>query len=126
MSEGMAVLGELLFRDAFEGAKPYRFTVPRLSNIDAMSRNGGGHSLPFFYGEATFGRENWTYDDAGSFVLYLYNNFGIEALLKMYKSDNCSQFEMALEIFGQELDELIYRWRRSLWSGNEPVGWWSR
>jgi len=126
MSEGMAVLGELLFRDAFEGVRPYRFAVPMLSNIDAKSRDGNGHNLPFFYGEYSFGRNSWTYDDAGSFVLYLYNNFGIEALLEMYKSDNYSQFEMAVEIFGIELEELMNNWRRFLWPGDEPIGWWTR
>jgi len=126
MLEGMAVLGELMFRDAFQGARPYRFNVPQLSNIDTMSRGGNGHILPFFCGEDTFGRESWTYDDAGSFVLYLYNNFGIEALLEMYISDNYSQFDMAIEIFGRELSELMYSWREFLWPNGEPVGWWSR
>ena len=124
MVEGMAVLGELLFRDAFDGTRTYRFSVPSVANIDSLSRNGGGHSLPLHYNEATFGRENWTYDDAGSFVLYLYNNFGIEVLLEMYRSDNYSQFEMALELFGKELEELISSWRGFLWPNGEPEGWW--
>ena len=124
MVEGMAVLGELLFRDAFTGTRTYRFSVPTVSNIDALARNGAGHRLPFHYTEANFGRYNWTYDDAGSFLLYLYNNFGIEALLAMYRSDNYSQFEMALELFGMELEELIYSWRGFLWPNGEPAGWW--
>lgn len=126
MVEGMAVLGELLFRESFEGTKTYRFNAPLLSNIDDKSRNGTGHTLPFLYGEETFGRETWTYDDAGSFVLYLYNNYGIDALMAMYRSDNNSQFDMALEIFGKELEELIYSWREFLWPNGEPAGWWSR
>ncbi|MCL2404233.1 MAG: hypothetical protein FWC92_01670 [Defluviitaleaceae bacterium] len=126
MVEGMAVLGELLFRDSFEGVKPYRFNAPLLSNIDAKARHGNGHVLPFFCDEETFGRASWTYDDAGSFVLYLYNNYGIEALLEMYRSDNYSQFDMAIEIFGKELSDLIYNWRMFLWPNGEPTGWWSR
>jgi len=126
MSEGMAVLGELLFRGAFTGVRPYRFNVPTMSNIDMMSRGGGGHVLPFFDDEYAFGRNSWTYEDAGSFVLYLYNNFGIEALLEMYRSDNYSQFDMAVEIFGKELEELMYSWRSFLWPGGEPAGWWTR
>ena len=124
MVEGMAVLGELLFRNAFEGIRTYRFSVPTVSNIDTLARNGAGHSLPFHYSEANFGRDNWTYDDAGSFMLYLYNSFGIEALLAMYRSDNYTQFEMALELFGMELEELIYSWRGFLWPNGEPAGWW--
>jgi len=124
--EGMAVLGELLFRDVFTGVRPYRFNVPTLANIDMLARNGNGHILPFFCDEINFGRNSWTYDDAGSFVLYLYNNFGIEALLKMYRSDNYSQFDKAVEIFERELDELIYSWRGFLWPNSEPADWWSR
>ncbi|MCL2377858.1 MAG: hypothetical protein FWC77_01895 [Defluviitaleaceae bacterium] len=124
--EGMAVLGEILFRDAFEGIRPYRFSVPMLSNIDALSRSGAGHTLPLFYGEAGFGRNSWTYDDAGSFVLYLYNNYGIEALLEMFRTDNYSQFDRAVEIFGKGLEELMYSWREFLWPNGEPADWWSR
>ena len=124
MLEGMAVLGEMLFRYAFEGTRTYRFTVPTVANINTMARNGNGHRLPLHYYEYMFGRDRWTYDDAGSFVLYLYNNFGIEALLEMYKSDYYSQFEMALEIFGTQLEELMYSWRDSLWPNGEPEGWW--
>ena len=126
MVEGMAVLGELLFRENFNGVRPYRFNVPTLANIDTMSRGGNGHNLPFFEDEYSFGRNSWTYEDAGSFVLYLYNNFGIEALFEMYRTDNYSQFDMAAEIFGKELEELLYSWRGFLWPGGEPTGWWTR
>ena len=126
LCEGMAMLGEMLFRDDFEGARPYRFTVPLLTNIDAMSRGGRGHILPFLGDDTTFGRDSWTYDDAGSFVLYLYNGYGIEALLEMFRSDSYSQLDMAVEIFGRELDELMYNWREFLWPNGEPAGWWGR
>ena len=122
--EGMAVLGELLFREAFDGRAPYRFTVPRISNIDSLARRGNGHILPIAYGEDSFGRSSWTYDDVGSFMLYLYNKFGIEALLDMYRTDNDSQHDRAVEIFGKELEALMYSWRSSLWPVNEPEGWW--
>lgn len=124
MVEGIAVLGELLFRDAFDGPRNYRFSVPTLANINTLARNSAGHILPFLDGEDTFGRDIWTYDEAGSFVLYLYNNFGIEALLEMYRSDNYNQFERALDIFGIELNDLIKSWRGFLWPNGEPEGWW--
>ena len=124
MVEGMAVLGEILFRDAFEGVRPYRFSVPTVANIHNLSRSGNGHSLPFRYYETRFGRDNWTYDDAGSFMLYLYNRFGMEALLQLYRADNASQFEMAYELFDKELEELIYSWRGFLWPNGERLGWW--
>jgi len=124
MVEGMAVLGEILFRDAFTGTRTYRFNVPTVANIDALARNSSGHILPLHYGEDTFGRDMWTYDEAGSFVLYLYNNFGIETLLAMYKSNNYNQFEIAKEIFGASLDDLLLSWRRFLWPTGEPADWW--
>ena len=122
--EGMAVLGEMLFRYAFDGTVPYRFNVPRKSNINNLARRGDGHIIPLASYEATFGRSSWTYDDVGSFMLYLYNIFGIEALLTMYQTDNDGQFDTALEIFGKELEVLMESWRVSLWPGGEPEGWW--
>jgi len=124
MVEGMAVLGELLFREAFDGTLTYSFKVPTISNIHTLSRGRAGHSLPFRYGEADFGREIWTYDDAGSFMLYLYNHFGIDLLLELYQTDNYSQFDLAYILFGVELTELMDSWRRYLWPAGEPEGWW--
>jgi len=122
--EGMAVLGELLFRDSFEGYMNYRFTVPTLANINTLARNATGHSLPLYYGEYTFGNYRWTYDQVGSFMLYLYNRFGIEALLELYQSDNYSQFEIAYDLFSISLADLINSWRGFLWPEGEPEGWW--
>jgi len=122
--EGMAVLGELLFREAFDGTLTYNFRVPTVSNINALSKGGAGHSLPFRYGESDFGRDAWTYDDAGSFMLYLYNRFGIDLLLELYRADNYSQFELAYILFGVELTDLMDSWRRYLWPSQEPEGWW--
>ena len=124
--EGMAMLGEMLFRDEFEGTRPYRVNVPLVSNIDNLARRGDGHTLPLDDGYEDFGRNSWTYDDAGSFVLYLYRRFGIEALLQMFTSDNYSQFDMAHDIFGRELEELMNSWREFLWPDGEPDGWWIR
>jgi len=123
--EGIAVLGELLFRESFDGARTYRFRVPMVNTIDDLSRNRSGHYLPLHYNEENFGRSNlWTYDDVGSLFLYLYNRFDIEPLLDFYRTDNNTQFEQALELFGYSLEELIYSWRTFLWPNGEPEGWW--
>ena len=124
MVEGMAVLGEILFRDYFDGIRTYRFNVPTTSNINTLARNSSGHVLPISYYEYTFGKDRWTYDEAGSFVFYLYNRFGMEPLLVLYQSNNETQFEIALDVFGEELDDLIKSWRRALWPGGEPRDWW--
>jgi len=124
MLEGMAILGELLFRDTFEGHRNYRFSVPMVSNINTLARSSAGHILPLLYNENSFGREVWTYDEAGSFFLYLYNNFGIEPLLGLYQSNNNNKQEIAYELFGAELEYLMNSWRDFLWPGGEPEGWW--
>jgi len=124
MVEGMAVLGEILFRDHFEGERNYRFNVPTTGNINTLARDGSGHRLPIEYDEYDFGRDGWTYDEVGSFVFYLYNRFGMEPLLEMYQSSNDNQFEIALDIFDEELMDLINSWRASLWPNGEPRGWW--
>ncbi|MCL2361870.1 MAG: hypothetical protein FWC73_08680 [Defluviitaleaceae bacterium] len=124
MVEGMAVLGEILFRDYFTGQQTYRFNVPTTANIDSLARNSSGHLLPVNYDEYSFSRDVWTYDEVGSFVFYLYNRFGMEPLLELYRSNNETQFEMALELFDEELDELMDSWRAHLWPSGEPRDWW--
>jgi len=124
MVEGMAVLGEILFRNDFDGTRTYRFSVPTVDNINNLARNSSGHILPLLENEYSFGREVWTYDEAGSFLLYLYNRFGMEPLLAFYLSNNDNQFEMAYELFGEGLVDLMTSWRGFLWPTGEPEGWW--
>ena len=80
--------------------------------------------MPLLEDEYMFGRDEWTYDEAGSFVFYLYNRFGMEPLLYFYRSDSDNQFEIAYELFGEDLNDLMQSWRRLLWPSGEPEGWW--
>jgi len=124
MVEGMAVLGEILFRNAFDGVRTYRFSVPTVENINALARNSSGHILPLNDDDYMFGRDVWTYDEAGSFLFYMYNRFGMEPLLAFYLSNNDNQFEMAYELFGEDLNDLMASWRGYLWPSGEPEDWW--
>jgi len=89
-----------------------------------LARNSSGHLLPLLDNEYMFGRDRWTYDEAGSFTFYLYNRFGMEYLLALYLSDNYNQLEIAYDIFGIELTDLMYSWRGFLWPSGEPEDWW--
>jgi len=129
--EGLAMAGEAVFRQRYyefvRSLDVYDFdmvTTPewlRLYTLVAASH-------PFFFvrgTEQTFGKYEWGYEDSGSFVLFLYENFDHEQFLYYVANTGIwNQVDVFYRTFGTTIEEALYEWRNYLWPCGEPDGWW--
>ena len=126
LEEGLAVFGEAIIRENFEGNLPYTpWRGRQLSHLHNMARTRGG-GLTLLSHTYMYGRTGWRYEDAGSLVLFMYNQYGIDAVIEYYRRIIPGQDSaIAEEVFGKPLGEIILNWRAYLWPDGEPEGWWA-
>ena len=132
VTEGLAVAGESLFRqryyDFIENLQVYHLHYSRtLDSIHLFVLIAEGLDFFFRMGtEPTFGRLDWTYEDAGSFFTFLYRNYSRRQFLYFISNaTSWNQHDLAYNTFGKTLEEIMYDWRNYLWPCGEPEGWWA-
>ncbi|MCL2188702.1 MAG: hypothetical protein FWC16_05405 [Defluviitaleaceae bacterium] len=127
--EGMAMMGEVKWR--YYEYNPLPTTNPRSSLLDELVVQNRMRSplwgISRHYPESIF----QTYQQSGSFVTFLYHNFGMEKLLALYAavSHYGNSAPHVYTIFGYTLDDLIDDWQRHLVSTahnfvNTMGDWW--
>jgi len=132
ITEGLAMAGESLFRERYfdfiDYLQVYDFYYAiTLDCLHFYTLLAEGFYFLFTMGtEPTFGRTQWTYEDAGSFIVYLYRNFPAEQFLYFISNATVrNQRNLAYNIFGKPLEDIMYEWRKYLWPCGEPYGWWA-
>jgi hypothetical protein len=102
----------------------------RHEGLSYIVRRDMGARLPYFVDGSPYNSIFRTYEDGGSFVTFLYENFGMEKLLEFYAHANyMDNTPLTLRIYGYTMDELIYQWQLHLLSGVTQLNyvrpnWW--
>ena len=110
LMEGLALLCEILWSTS--EANPFPREIHNVKDMHTASFLGDTSTpLPRLSPsvEAIF----TTYHDGGSFVIFLYDNFGFENILAFYRDARNSGDNSALstEVFGYTMPELISQWQ---------------
>lgn len=126
--EGMAVLSEIKW--PLSDLNPHPNPSHRHRGLNTLVRWGQGWQLIYFVDGSPYNNIFSTYQDGGSFVTFLYENFGMEKLLEFYADANyMNNTPLTQRIYGYTMDELIYQWQLHLLSGVTQLNyvrpdWW--